>query len=220
MRNPRASAGRASSRAAAALTVAIAAFAAPAFAAPDDTEPLVAPAAKTVATEAPGSVARVPVAATAAPLSLLRQLHERTSEMAVAALDFVGIRYRRGGASVETGFDCSGFTRHVFAMSLGMVLPRRADEQATAPGFVAVERVDLQPGDLVFFNTLRRSFSHVGIYVGANRFIHAPRSGASIRTEDMSFAYWARRYDGARRLAGTTPIRPVEPAAPAATGGD
>ena len=73
--------------------------------------------------------------------------------MVVAAMDFVGVRYRRGGTSAETGFDCSGFTRHVFEMSLGLVLPRRADEQAAAPGLVAVRREDLQPGDLVFFNT-------------------------------------------------------------------
>ena len=105
-------------------------------------------------------------------------------------MDLVGVRYRRGGASIDTGFDCSGFTRHVFEMSLGLVLPRRVDDQATAPGLVTVRREDLRPGDLVFFNTLRRTFSHVGIYVGDNRFIHSPRSGRSIRTEDMSFAYW------------------------------
>jgi cell wall-associated NlpC family hydrolase len=136
-------------------------------------------------------------------------------------MDFVGIRYRRGGESTETGFDCSGFTRHVFAMSLGMMLPRRADEQATAPGFVAVRRDDLQPGDLVFFNTLRRSFSHVGIYIGANRFIHAPRTGASIRTEDMSFAYWAKRYNGARRLtSAAAAAKAFEPPQGIAAGGE
>jgi cell wall-associated NlpC family hydrolase len=206
MRTPPASAGRAFSRAAAALTVALAAGGAPAFAAPDDVEPPVAVA---------------PPAGPGAPLSLLRQLHERTSEMAVAAMDFVGIRYRRGGESTETGFDCSGFTRHVFAMSLGMMLPRRADEQATAPGFVAVRRDDLQPGDLVFFNTLRRSFSHVGIYIGANRFIHAPRTGASIRTEDMSFAYWAKRYNGARRLtSAAAAAKAFEPPQGIAAGGE
>ena len=209
MRNRPATPGRAISRVAVALAMAVAAAGAPALAAPDDVEPP-APAADPAAF-APAAPPSEPGAA----LGLLRQLHERTTEMAVAAMDFVGIRYRRGGASVETGFDCSGFTRHVFAMSLGMVLPRRADEQATAPGFVAVRRDDLQPGDLVFFNTLRRSFSHVGIYIGANRFIHAPRSGASIRTEDMSFAYWAKRYDGARRLASAA--RPVDPPAPGAT---
>ena len=216
MRTPPASAGRAFSCAAAALTVALAAGGTPALAAPDDVEPPVAlapPAAKVVAD--------APPAGPGAPLSLLRQLHERTSEMAVAAMDFVGIRYRRGGESTETGFDCSGFTRHVFAMSLGMMLPRRADEQATAPGFVAVRRDDLQPGDLVFFNTLRRSFSHVGIYIGANRFIHAPRTGASIRTEDMSFAYWAKRYNGARRLTSAAAAATAfEPPQGTATGGE
>jgi cell wall-associated NlpC family hydrolase len=216
MRNPPASAGRAFSRAAAALTVALAATGMPAFAAADDVEPPVA-----VAPLADKVVADAPAVAPGAALSLLRQLHERTSEMAVATMDFVGIRYRRGGESATTGFDCSGFTRHVFAMSLGMMLPRRADEQATAPGFVAVQRDDLQPGDLVFFNTLRRSFSHVGIYIGANRFIHAPRTGASIRTEDMSFAYWAKRYNGARRLTSVAAAaNAFEPRQGIAAGGE
>jgi cell wall-associated NlpC family hydrolase len=216
MRTPPASAGRAFSRAAAALTVALAAGGTPAFAAPDDAEP---PAA--VAPPADKVFADAPAAGPGAALSLLRQLHERTSEMAVATMDFVGIRYRRGGESAETGFDCSGFTRHVFAMSLGMMLPRRADEQATAPGFVAVPRDDLQPGDLVFFSTLKRSFSHVGIYIGANRFIHAPRTGASIRTEDMSFAYWAKRYNGARRLmSAEAAAKAFEPPQGTAAGGE
>ena len=207
MRDPPASAGRALPRVAAALTVALAAAGMPAFAAPDDAVPLVAPPADEVVADAPSSAAE-----SRAPLSLLRRLHERTSEMAVEAMDFVGIRYRRGGVSTETGFDCSGFTRYVFAMSLGMMLPRRADEQAAAPGFVAVQREDLQPGDLVFFNTLKRSFSHVGIYIGANRFIHAPRTGASIRTDDMTFAYWAKRYSGARRLMTAAAAKAIEPA--------
>ena len=139
--------------------------------------------------------------------------------MVVAAMDFVGVRYRRGGTSAETGFDCSGFTRHVFEMSLGLVLPRRADEQAAAPGLVAVRREDLQPGDLVFFNTLKRSFSHVGIYIGDNRFIHAPRTGKVVRTEDMSFAYWAKRFTGARRAAAAIARSEVPaPALPATEG--
>jgi cell wall-associated NlpC family hydrolase len=207
MRVPPASAGRAFSRVAAALTVALAAAGTPAFAAPDDAAPLLAPQVDKVVADALSSAAE-----SHAPPSLLRRLHERTSEMAVEAMDFVGIRYRRGGVSTGTGFDCSGFTRYVFAMSLGMMLPRRADEQAAAPGFVAVQREDLQPGDLVFFNTLKRSFSHVGIYIGANRFIHAPRSGASIRTDDITFAYWAKRYNGARRLMTSAAAKAVEPA--------
>jgi cell wall-associated NlpC family hydrolase len=145
-------------------------------------------------------------AASAPKASLLRQMHDRASGLTIAAIDLIGVRYRRGGTSSETGFDCSGFTRHVFETSLGLVLPRRADEQATAAGLVAVKREDLRPGDLVFFNTLKRTFSHVGIYIGDNRFIHSPRPGQSVRTEDMSFAYWAKRFTGARRVDATAAL--------------
>jgi cell wall-associated NlpC family hydrolase len=151
------------------------------------------------------------------PASLLRQVHDRASRLTVAAMDLVGVRYRRGGASIDTGFDCSGFTRHVFEMSLGLALPRRVDDQATAPGLVTVRRDDLRPGDLVFFNTLKRTFSHVGIYVGDNRFIHSPRTGSSVRSEDMSFAYWAKRFTGARRAeVAAAAVPSEEPPAPAA----
>ena len=136
-------------------------------------------------------------------------MHDRASGLTVAAMDLLGVHYRRGGMSTETGFDCSGFTRHVFETSLGLVLPRRADEQATAAGLVAVKREDLRPGDLVFFNTLKRTFSHVGIYIGDNRFIHSPRPGTSVRTEDMSFAYWAKRFTGARRAEATAAVEPT-----------
>jgi cell wall-associated NlpC family hydrolase len=154
---------------------------------------------------APGSASPTE-AASASRTSLLRQMHDRASDLTIAAMDLVGIRYRRGGTSTVTGFDCSGFTRHVFETSLGLVLPRRADEQAAAPGLVAVKREDLRPGDLVFFNTLKRTFSHVGIYIGDNRFIHSPRPGQSVRTEDMSFAYWAKRFTGARRVDATAAL--------------
>jgi len=152
--------------------------------------------------------------------SLLRQVHDRASELTMAAMDLVGVRYRRGGASTETGFDCSGFTRHVFETSLGLILPRRADEQASAAGLVAVRREDLRPGDLVFFDTLKRTFSHVGIYIGDNRFIHSPRPGQSVRTEDMSFAYWTKRFTGARRVETRAVVEPsiAVPAAAAPPG--
>lgn len=152
----------------------------------------------------------------AAP-GLLRKVQDRASAMVIGAMNFIGVRYQRGGNSADTGFDCSGFTRHVFEMSLGLVLPRSADEQAAAAGLVAVERADLRPGDLVFFNTLRRTFSHVGIYIGANRFIHAPSSGKTVRTEDMSFDYWARRFTGARRAESGVLVEQVAGAASAAT---
>jgi cell wall-associated NlpC family hydrolase len=115
------------------------------------------------------------------------------------ALDLIGIRYKRGGSSPETGFDCSGFVGHVFKEGLGLYLPRSSREISKAGD--VVDKTELQPGDLVFFNTMRRAFSHVGIYLGDNQFVHAPRSGARIRIEDMSDRYWAKRYNGARRVA-------------------
>jgi cell wall-associated NlpC family hydrolase len=132
---------------------------------------------------------------------LASTLRDRAAEMVVAAMNFVGVPYQRGGNDFTTGFDCSGFTRHIVGLSLGLILPRRVDDQASAKGLVAIDKADLRPGDLVFFNTLKRSFSHVGIYVGDGRFIHAPRSGSEVRIEDMRYAYWAQRFTGARRIA-------------------
>lgn len=114
------------------------------------------------------------------------------------ALDLIGIRYRRGGQTPEAGFDCSGFVRHVFQEGMGLILPRSAKE-ISKEGAV-VKRTELQPGDLVFFNTMRRTFSHVGIYLGNNQFIHSPRAGGAVRIEDMRESYWAKRYEGARRV--------------------
>lgn len=125
---------------------------------------------------------------------------EWASDLVISAMNFLGVPYRRGGQSAEQGFDCSGFTRHVFEASIGLVLPRRSQEQAQAAGLRPVDRHELKPGDLVFFNTLRAAFSHVGIYVGDGKFIHAPRAGGEVRVEDMRIAYWNRRYNGARRV--------------------
>jgi cell wall-associated NlpC family hydrolase len=90
-------------------------------------------------------------------------------------------------------------------MSLGLVLPRRVDDQAHASGLTRIAREELRPGDLVFFNTLRRTFSHVGIYIGEGKFIHAPRTGSEVRIEDMRQAYWDRRFTGARRAEAVAP---------------
>ena len=125
---------------------------------------------------------------------------EKTSDLVVTAMGLIGVPYRLGGNSVETGFDCSGFVRAIYSQTVGKMLPRRADEQAHATE--KIDRQELKPGDLVFFNTMRRTFSHVGIYVGEGKFIHAPRTGASVRVESMQTSYWARRFDGARRVAG------------------
>lgn len=114
------------------------------------------------------------------------------------AFNYIGVRYKRGGSSPETGFDCSGFVKYLYNETLGLVLPHNA--KAIAKQGKRVEKLELQPGDLVFFNTMRRAFSHVGIYLGDNRFIHAPRTGARVRIEDMSGRYWSRRFNGARRI--------------------
>jgi len=149
---------------------------------------------------------------------LVSRIRDKASDMVLTAMNFLGVPYRRGGSSAERGFDCSGFTRHVFEMSVGLVLPRRVDEQATAPGLIKVRREELKPGDLVFFNTLKRTFSHVGIYIGDGKFIHSPRTGGEVRVEDMRFVYWAKRFTGARRAEPTVAINGPEAtaAAPAA----
>jgi len=129
---------------------------------------------------------------------------DKTSELVFNAMGFLGVPYRRGGNSADTGFDCSGFVRAMYEQTVGLVLPRRANEQAAATE--TIDRKDLQPGDLVFFNTMRHAFSHVGIYVGEGKFIHSPKPGALVRVEDMGVAYWARRFDGARRVPGAAPV--------------
>lgn len=143
--------------------------------------------------------------------ALVRQVRDVASELVLSAMNFLGVPYRRGGSSADDGFDCSGFTRHIFEMSLGLVLPRRVDDQASASGLLRVNREELRPGDLVFFNTLKRTFSHVGIYIGDGKFIHAPRSGSEVRIEDMRQAYWDRRFTGARRADPNTPVPPGRP---------
>lgn len=124
---------------------------------------------------------------------------DRTTELVSTAMGFIGVPYRRGGTSAETGFDCSGFVRAIYEQAKGLALPRVAKEQAAATE--VIDKKDLRPGDLVFFNTMRRAFSHVGIYLGDGKFIHAPRTGASVRVEDMRVSYWQSRFNGARRVA-------------------
>ena len=139
---------------------------------------------------------------------LAQQVRDKATDLAsdlvISAMDFLGVPYRRGGDSKSEGFDCSGFTRHVFERSIGMILPRRASEQAAMPGLEQIKQAELKPGDLVFFNTLRHTFSHVGIYIGDNKFIHSPRAGGAVRIEDMRIAYWQQRFDGARRVPTLT----------------
>lgn len=114
------------------------------------------------------------------------------------ALSLIGVNYKHGGKAPVTGLDCSGLVRYVFHEAQGMELPNTARELAMLGE--KVKRDALQPGDLVFYNTLRRAFSHVGIYLGENRFIHAPSTGGEVRIDDMTSEYWVKRFNGARRI--------------------
>ena len=122
----------------------------------------------------------------------------QASDLVVNAMGFLGVPYKRGG-STTNGFDCSGFVRAMYENTLGLVLPHNAKAQAAATE--TIDKAELQPGDLVFFNTLRKTFSHVGIYVGEGRFIHSPRAGGEVRIENMSDTYWRNRFNGARRVS-------------------
>lgn len=117
------------------------------------------------------------------------------------AQDLIGIRYRRKGDLPQTGFDCSGFVGYVYREGLGLILPRASREISKAG--TPVSKDELEAGDLVFFNTMRHAFSHVGIYLGDNLFVHAPRTGETVRIDNLQGRYWAKRYNGARRVSGT-----------------
>jgi cell wall-associated NlpC family hydrolase len=122
----------------------------------------------------------------------------RAAEVAMQAFGLLGIRYKHGGNSPENGLDCSGLVRYVFKEAWGTILPRTSEEISKVGQHVDAQ--ELRPGDLVFYNTLQRRFSHVGIYLGDHRFIHAPSSGGQVRIERMDIAYWKNRFNGARRI--------------------
>ncbi|KIG04696.1 C40 family peptidase [Caballeronia concitans] len=130
--------------------------------------------------------------------AFLSGMASKAGDVVVGALNMIGVRYRWGGNTPDSGLDCSGFVRYVFQDTLGMTLPRRAEEMSRVGEKVRVS--DLKPGDLVFFNTMRRSFSHVGIYIGDNKFVHSPSTGSTIRVDDMESGYWEQRFQGARRI--------------------
>lgn len=137
--------------------------------------------------------------ATTSALNTLKNLRDKTSDLTINAMGMLGIKYKRGGTTPENGLDCSGFVRLVFKNSNEAELPRTAKEISKKGE--KIDTKDLKPGDLVFYNTLRKSFSHVGIYLGDNQFIHAPSAGGKIRIESMNLSYWKKRFNGARRIA-------------------
>jgi cell wall-associated NlpC family hydrolase len=134
-------------------------------------------------------------------LSFLEHYSNAAQDVILKGLEFIGIRYRMGGNSPDAGLDCSSYVQLVYREAAGLILPRTAREQAKAGKEVG--KAELKPGDLVFFNTMRRAFSHVGIYLGDHYFLHAPSVGGAIRLESMQNSYWVQRYNGARRLINT-----------------
>ena len=126
----------------------------------------------------------------------------RTSDLVVSAMGFLGVPYRRGGNSAETGFDCSGFVRAMYEQTVGLILPRNASQQAKATE--VIDKQDLQPGDLVFFRIRSRNVDHVGIYVGNDRFVHAPRRGQKVKVANLNDKYWQRHYLAAKRVLPET----------------
>jgi cell wall-associated NlpC family hydrolase len=158
-------------------------------------------------TRAIGALAAVVALLFTATAAAEERAQPAAADVVVQALSLLGTPYRYGGASPETGFDCSGLVRHVYSSALKLDLPRRSEDMGALGR--AVSRDELQPGDLVFFNTLRRSFSHVAIYIGSGRFVHAPTRNGRVRIEGLGDPYWAKRFDGARRLldSSETPAR-------------
>jgi cell wall-associated NlpC family hydrolase len=121
-----------------------------------------------------------------------------SQEVLSQAMRLEGAKYKYGGNSPETGFDCSGFVNYVFNQAANVKLPRTTGGLSRIGQ--SVDQQELQPGDLVFFNTRRKAFSHVGIYIGDGDFIHAPSGGTSVRVENMKTGYWQQHYNGAKRL--------------------
>ncbi|WP_179405278.1 C40 family peptidase [Burkholderia guangdongensis] len=137
--------------------------------------------------------------------SFLSGMAGKAGDVVVGALNMIGVRYRWGGNTPDSGLDCSGFVRYVFQDTLGMSLPRRAEEMSRVGEKVRMS--ELKPGDLVFFNTMRRTFSHVGIYIGDNKFVHSPSTGSTVRVDDLDSSYWEKRFTGARRIETQFPMK-------------
>jgi cell wall-associated NlpC family hydrolase len=120
------------------------------------------------------------------------------SEALLQALLALGVDYKYGGKSPVTGFDCSGLVAHVYKEAWGIQLPPNTKGQSQSGMPVGV--TELQAGDLVFYDTMKRPYSHVGIYLGDGKFVHAPKTGAQVRIESLRSSYWVQRFNGARRI--------------------
>ena len=128
-------------------------------------------------------------------------LHNDEAQMnnlAIYAMSLYDTPYQYGGKSRVNGFDCSGFVQFVFQNSLGLQLPRTSAEMSQIGRPLDIS--ELRPGDLVFFNTTHSPYSHVGIYIGENRFVHAPKTGKAIMITSLNNKYWHAHFNGGRRI--------------------
>jgi cell wall-associated NlpC family hydrolase len=139
---------------------------------------------------------------------LVDSVSGKSDELINRAMEVIGVRYRWDTELPQSGLDGSSFVGYVFKDKLGFLLPRKSTQMSRVGK--PITREELQPGDLVFFNTMRLTFSHVGIYVGDNKFIHSPSKGTSVRVDDLSSLYWDKRFDGARRLYGSESLGDAE----------
>jgi hypothetical protein len=149
------------------------------------------------------------------PVRAQTAAEDSAADLVLRALALLETPYRYGGRT-PTGFDCSGFVGYVFSEAAGVVLPRRTEDIGRIGA--KLSQGELTAGDLVFFNTLGRRFSHVGIYIGNDRFVHAPTRGGRVRVERLSDAYWTARYNGARRVDGGAAAPSTATSATAAAG--
>ncbi|MFO1380030.1 MAG: C40 family peptidase [Chitinivorax sp.] len=164
----------------------------------------------------PGCASRTPVTHVAAPKQQLAAAPAKVAapqpsrpeanadnfggtamEVVLYALGLLNIDYRFGGANPESGLDCSGMVSYIYRQAAGISLPHNAAQIAQLGR--EVERQQLEPGDLVFFNTRNKPFSHVGIYIGDERFVHAPATNGQIKVSSLRNSYFASRYEGGRR---------------------
>jgi hypothetical protein len=132
------------------------------------------------------------------PPGVSESLTEKAKPL-LKALSLIGTPYKFGSSKPEQGMDCSGFVRHVYKESNAVALPRTARDMSQEG--IEVSASDLKPGDLVFFNTRNKPFSHVGIYAGNGEFVHASsRASKQVTVSRMGDRYWSTRFNGARRV--------------------
>jgi cell wall-associated NlpC family hydrolase len=140
------------------------------------------------------------------PAARAADAFDASAEIVVQAVALLGVPYRWGGNDPARGLDCSGLVRHVFKTVAALDMPRRSEQMSRLGQRIA--RADLQAGDLLFFNTLGHPNSHVAVYVGDGRFVHAPGRKGQVRVDGLDDRYWSGRFNGARRIdLGQEPVR-------------